>query len=173
MTWFFSYGSLMWDRQIPSVQQERALLLKFHRAFIHKSTTNWGTPESPGPVLGLEKGGSCTGMAFRLPARQSRAIRKEIQDREGDGYKMIRRHVLLQNGRHVRAIFAKSRKDRKYLGELNLKKRAQMAVEAKGNLGSCADYALKTHQKLQDLQISDPSVKRFVSELQKHLPEFP
>src|SRR3546814_18016785 len=66
--WVFGYGSLMWHPGFPHVEVRPARLRGLHRSFCVYSHRYRGTPEAPGLVLGLDRGGSCHGMAFRVPA---------------------------------------------------------------------------------------------------------
>src|ERR1700758_3203305 len=65
--WIFAYGSLLWDSGLSFAEAEPALLRGYHRSFCVYSYDYRGTPVSPGLVLGLDRGGSCRGMVFRLP----------------------------------------------------------------------------------------------------------
>src|SRR6476660_5856371 len=64
--WVFAYGSLMWDPGFPHVASVPALLRGYHRSFCIWSARYRGTPEQPGLVLGLDRGGACRGIAFRV-----------------------------------------------------------------------------------------------------------
>src|SRR5690349_17047992 len=64
--WLFGYGSLMWNPGFPYRAAEPALLKGYHRRFCVYSHRYRGTPEQPGLVLGLDRGGSCRGIAFRI-----------------------------------------------------------------------------------------------------------
>ncbi len=66
--WVFGYGSLMWNPGFPYLEQSDALLYGYHRGFCVYSHRYRGTPEKPGLVLGLDRGGSCRGVAFRVAA---------------------------------------------------------------------------------------------------------
>lgn len=68
--WIFGYGSLIWDPEVDFARAELGRVHGYHRAFCIRSTHYRGTPENPGIVLGLDRGGSCTGMAFQLAAPQ-------------------------------------------------------------------------------------------------------
>src|ERR1044071_12537 len=65
--WIFAYGSLMWNPEMPFAERRPALLRGYHRSFCLYSRDSRGTPERPGLVLGLDRGGSCRGIAYRLP----------------------------------------------------------------------------------------------------------
>ena len=45
-----------------------AILRGLHRRFCLYSLASRGTPQKPGLVLGLDRGGACTGVVYRLPA---------------------------------------------------------------------------------------------------------
>jgi cation transport protein ChaC len=69
--WLFGYGSLIWNPGLPTVEALRSKVHGYHRGLYLWSRVNRGTPEQPGLVLALDRGGSCTGMAFRLAAEGS------------------------------------------------------------------------------------------------------
>src|SRR3978361_1416381 len=66
--WVFGYGSLMWKPGFEFVEQAPARLIGEHRALCVYSFDHRGTPEKPGLVLGLDRGGACRGVAFRVAA---------------------------------------------------------------------------------------------------------
>ena len=66
--WVFGYGSLLWNPIFPIAEAKPALLRGLHRSFCLWSLASRGTAAQPGLVLGLSPGGSCRGVAYRLPS---------------------------------------------------------------------------------------------------------
>src|SRR5690348_3588116 len=65
--WLFAYGSLMWDPGFAYAEAQPAVLRGYHRSFCVYSHRHRGTPDRPGVVLGLDRGGACKGIAYRIP----------------------------------------------------------------------------------------------------------
>jgi cation transport protein ChaC len=68
--WLFAYGSLIWRPEFSVAETRRARVHGYHRGLYLWSLTHRGTPEMPGLVLGLDRGGSCAGFAYRLPEEE-------------------------------------------------------------------------------------------------------
>ena len=80
--WVFGYGSLMWRPGFDFIEQVPARLIGEHRALCVYSFDHRGTPEQPGLVLGLDRGGACRGIAFRVAAAQRDATVDYLRARE-------------------------------------------------------------------------------------------
>ena len=65
--WVFGYASLIWRPEFEAAERRPALVGGWHRALRMRSRINRGTPEVPGLVFALLPGGSCRGMAYRIP----------------------------------------------------------------------------------------------------------
>ena len=92
--WVFGYGSLMWNPGFPHHEAQMGLLRGYHRRFCIYSFRYRGTPEAPGLVLGLDRGGSCLGMAFRVPQDLSGEVmaylrERELEERAGDASPLL------------------------------------------------------------------------------------
>lgn len=161
MSWIFAYGSLMWDHDFAFEERVRAVLQGYHRDFNKKSTRGWGTRDAPGPVLGLEDGGECTGVAFRLSDEHADDIVATIDDREGPSYEKHEEPVQLADGREVTATVWINKQNFTYIGDKSLDERAQMVIAAKGQNGAALDYVLGTRDALRELDVDDPYVEEF------------
>ena len=84
--WVFAYGSLMWNPGFAYTDRQPAMLDGFHRAFCIYSHHYRGTPAKPGLVLGLDKGGSCRGIALRFAPDTRDAVVAYLNERELIGY---------------------------------------------------------------------------------------
>ena len=80
--WVFAYGSLMWQPGFPFVEARRARLEGYHRSFCIYSLHYRGTQQRPGLVLGLARGGTCEGIAFRVADEDAPAVRAYLHARE-------------------------------------------------------------------------------------------
>ena len=80
--WVFGYGSLMWNPGFDFVERVPARLIGLHRALCVYSFVHRGTPERPGLVLGLDRGGMCRGIAFRVAAARREETVAYLRARE-------------------------------------------------------------------------------------------
>lgn len=163
MPFVFGYGSLMWDPSFPYRQRERAVLPRYHRAFVMAFRRVWGSPEAPCAVLGLEPGGACEGVAYEIEAERETAILEGLAAFEGAAFELRRLPIRLASG-EVEATVAVNRRDTEdYIGGLSPEARARMVVAAAGPSASCRDYVRRTSQALEALGIDDPGVRGFLA----------
>jgi len=71
--WLFGYGSLMWNPAIDYAEHRAGVVRGWHRRFCLWLHMGRGSPDNPGLMLALDRGGSCAGMLFRIPAAQARS----------------------------------------------------------------------------------------------------
>ncbi len=149
--WVFGYGSLMWDPGFDHIAAEPALLHGYHRAFCMYSKRHRGTPERPGLVLALDRGGCCRGMAFRVDRRIADSVLDYLWDREMVRYAYLPRAVRVGvHGEHVPGItFVADRRDESYAGRLAPAAAAAVIREAHGGRGSNRDYLVSTIEHLR------------------------
>ena len=104
--WVFGYGSLMWRPGFAFEEQVPALVHGYHRSLCIFSHVHRGTPEKPGLVLGLDMGGFCQGLAFRVAASQKEVTLTYLREREQVTAVYVEKSVSaeLADGRRVQAV---------------------------------------------------------------------
>lgn len=159
--WVFGYGSLMWNPGFPHAEARPALLRGYHRRFCVWSHSYRGTPERPGLVLGLDRGGSCHGMALKVGSEISEQVLDYLHEREMSTRVYHPRLVRLftAQGPVLGLAFVVDRHHVQYTGRLDLAATASLIAEAAGDRGPCAEYLCNTVQKLEALSI-DPGQLR-------------
>ncbi|OXT02679.1 gamma-glutamylcyclotransferase [Notoacmeibacter marinus] len=156
--WVFGYGSLMWRPEFEPLETVRARLHGYRRSLCISSHIMRGTPERPGLVLGLDRGGSCVGLAFRVDGRRKDGVMADLRARElvTNVYLECERFVRLVDGRRVRAVcYVVDRYHAQYLGALSVHDAASRVAGATGKFGPNSDYVLNTVDHLRELNIND------------------
>ncbi|BBP84340.1 gamma-glutamylcyclotransferase [Pseudomonas sp. Pc102] len=150
--WLFAYGSLIWRPECPTVETRRARIHGYHRGLYLWSQIHRGTPESPGLVLGLDRGGSCAGFAYRLPDEQLHEHLFALWQREmpDAGYEPRWLSCHLADGQRVQALgFVLRRNLPCYAGALPDHVLTQVFAGACGHYGTTRDYVEKTVNSLR------------------------
>ena len=163
VTWIFGYGSLMWDPGFPWAERHPALVRGYHRAFCIWSHKYRGTPERPGLVLGLDLGGSCRGMAYRVRDRDVAAVMAYLHEREMLHYVYLqgRLRAHLPDGREVRAhAYIADRSHDRYAGRLDPGEAARIIAAGRGERGSNRRYLENTVDHLDELGVPDGPLHR-------------
>jgi cation transport protein ChaC len=158
--WVFAYGSLIWKPACTIVEQRIAVAPGWHRAFC----LGWdqcfrGTKERPGLMLALDRGGSCKGVALRLPpdaveANLCKLLHREVYSKPSP---FPPRWVTVQtDSGPIRAItFAMDRHSESYVGGLSAEETADVLAIAAGRWGSMAEYLYNTVAQLEALGVED------------------
>ncbi|AKJ69068.1 hypothetical protein PATSB16_32930 [Pandoraea thiooxydans] len=160
--WLFAYGSLIWNPGVPVVETRRAKVFGYHRGLYLWSRINRGTPEQPGLVLALDRGGSCNGMAMRLGADQARAHLATLWHREMamGSYNPAWLRCTLADGHDTRALAFVMRRDVKtYAGRLNDDLIRHVFSRAQGRYGTTHDYVARTVQALREADMPDQALE--------------
>src|SRR3954453_18111611 len=155
--WLFAYGSLMWNPEMPFAERRPALLRGWHRSFCLYSRDYRGTPERPGLVLGLDRGGSCHGIAYRLPPDRLAQSLDRIWAREMTGRVYEMRRVALRTAagtvRGHACVVRRESPD--YAGRLSVEDAARLLAVAVGGRGTGREYLANTVSHLAELGIHD------------------
>ncbi len=161
--WVFGYGSLMWNPGFTPVEARRARLHGHHRALCVWSWTYRGTRARPGLVLGLDRGGSCLGRAFRIRPDEQAAVMDYLYAREliSNVYRPVVRCVRLEDGRCVHALaFVVDRSHAQYAGKLPPECAAAVVRGARGVRGPNHEYVVNTAIHLRELGAPCPILDR-------------
>lgn len=159
--WVFGYGSLIWKPGFDFLSAERALLRGAHRRLCILSHQYRGTPEQPGLVFGLERGGACVGRAFRIAPERWTEVRDYLREREliSGVYREALRPVRLASGTRVTAlVFLADPSHSQYAGRLTLEQQLAYVRDAHGQSGPNRDYVTNTAEHLLEMGISDKPI---------------
>jgi cation transport protein ChaC len=165
----FAYGSLMWDSEFCRIAAEPALLYGYHRRFCLYSYDYRGTRTRPGLTLGLDRGGTCRGIVFRLPPEGVAEAIDTLWSREMTAprvYDMRRLLVRTASGGMQAFAFTVRRDHPDYAGRLTLEQTAQIIAGAAGRRGTNRDYLAGTLRHLADLGLADARLVRLSERVQ-------
>lgn len=166
--WVFGYGSLIWKPGFAYRRKSKALLRGAHRSLCIYSHRHRGTPERPGLVFGLVRGGSCRGMAFEVEDERWHEVHAYLAAREMDRgvYREAQRPVVLEDGRSVPALaFLVDMQHVQYAGRLDVAEQVRLVRSGIGESGPNPEYVLETARHLEALGIHDRYLAALVEAL--------
>jgi glutathione-specific gamma-glutamylcyclotransferase len=152
--WVFGYGSLMWRPGFEFIEQVPARLIGEHRALCVYSFDHRGTPEKPGLVLGLDRGGACRGIAFRVAEKLRGHTIDYLRAREQttNVYREVMRSVWLEDSARQRVsalAYVVDRGHVQYAGRLSLADQLRHVQQGHGRSGNNRDYVLSTVKAIE------------------------
>lgn len=166
--WVFGYGSLMWRPGFPYLERRLGHLFGYHRSLCVLSHVHRGTPDTPGLVLGLDRGGRCHGVAFRVAAGEADATVQYLREREQVTSVYVERQLptRLDDGQRVQALaYVVDRKHAQYAGRLPPDELVRLVRQGQGISGANSDYVRSTHEHLVAMGLLDPTLARLVETL--------
>ncbi|MDD7909472.1 gamma-glutamylcyclotransferase [Pseudovibrio exalbescens] len=168
--WVFGYGSLIWRPGFDYEEAVPALLRGAHRSLCVYSWVHRGTQDDPGLVFGLDRGGSCRGMAFRVAAKNRDRTITYLREREQQTmvYRETVRGVQLDGRPHdpVQALtYVADRSHAQYAGALPLEEQLKIVLSAKGQSGANPEYVINTARHMRELGIRDHGLEWLEKEL--------
>jgi cation transport protein ChaC len=163
--WIFAYGSLMWRPGFASEEVVHARLTGWRRSFCIYSRFHRGSSRRPGLVLGLDRGGACEGLAFRVAAGNARETLRYLRDREqvASVYREALVPVTLMSGERAEVMaltYFVERAHPSYAGQLPLARQAHFIRGAVGRSGNNIDYLANTLAHLNQLGIRERELER-------------
>jgi cation transport protein ChaC len=168
--WVFGYGSLMWRPGFPFVDSATARLAGAHRALCVYSWVHRGTRERPGLVLGLDRGGSCRGVAYRVEGGRRDEVIAYLREREliTEVYREVWRTVRLDRPDRPAAkalTYLVDRTHRQYAGALSPEAILRHVQGGHGRSGANADYVVNTADHLRSLGFQDALLDKVAAAL--------
>lgn len=170
--WVFGYGSLMWHPGFAHVEQQPAVLKGYHRRFCVASHRYRGTPDRPGLVLGLDRGGTCRGIAFRVAAPQVPDALDYLWDREmiSRVYRPKQVPVRMACGRRAEAwTFVVDRGHCQYCACLDLDVTAERIAASAGERGPNLDYLANTVAHLESMGMHDRALRSLLDAVRRRI----
>ena len=163
--WVFGYGSLIWKPEFEFEAREPAHIHGYHRRLCLRSVSYRGTHDCPGIVAGLDRGGSCLGMAFRIGAADVPRVFRELWEREMflGSYRptWLRAHLL--RGVRVEALAFVVRRDAfNYGGRLADDELVEILRCACGSKGTSLEYLQRTVAALHEAGLRDAHLERLM-----------
>lgn len=169
----FAYGSLIWDPCFAFESMETALLDGYRRAFNFWSVMSRGTPDNPGLGLGLEQGGSCHGIVYRLADERMNVDLEAIWAREmhSDVYEPQWLRIETAAGPCDAIGFVTNTGHSQYASRLTAEATARIIAHARGEKGPCRDYLAATVASLARHGIDDPALTHLLQLVEAQPPE--
>ena len=166
--WVFGYGSLMWRPGFAFEERSPGTIRGYHRALCIFSHVHRGTEKKPGLVLGLDRGGACRGVAFRVAAARREATLAYLREREQitSVYLEALVRVELGEGRAAKAVaYVADRKHRQYAGRLDSERLLAIVRLGVGQSGANPEYVRNTHDHLLEMGVRDAQLQWLVERL--------
>ena len=168
--WVFGYGSLIWRPGFEFVERAPARVVGLHRALCVYSFVHRGTPERPGLVLGVDQGGACRGVAYRIAASRRAATLGYLREREQvtSVYRETVRSIWLAGRPEppVDAVcYTVDRSHPQYAGRLTLEQQLHHVRQGHGRSGNNRDYVIETVAALEALGCRDAGLHTLAERL--------
>jgi cation transport protein ChaC len=166
--WVFGYGSLMWRPGFAYTRRCKAILRGWRRSLCVYSHVYRGSPERPGLVLGLDRGGACQGAAFQVDAALREATIRYLREREQVTAVYLERvaPIRLECGDRVLALtYVADRLHQQYAGRLEREAMLEYVRAGKGCSGDNAEYVLETCDHLRAIGVRDRDLEWLSAQL--------
>lgn len=165
--WIFGYGSLMWRPGFAFADAVPARLAGFSRHFCVTSVHHRGSPKRPGLVLGLDRGGVCDGIAYKVQAAEAARVLAYLRAREqvNGVYREARVGIKIRapEPREVTAVvYLVERAHPSYAGNLPLATQARLIAGARGLSGANLDYVVNTLRHMAEIGIRERELERLM-----------
>ncbi|WP_373086220.1 gamma-glutamylcyclotransferase [Sneathiella sp.] len=167
--WVFGYGSLLWNPAFHFTHWQNAKLFGFRRKFCLQASIGRGSPEKPGLMLALDRGGSCNGRAFFIAPDKVESETEILWMREmiSGSYDARLARIRLPNETVAGLAFTMNRSHPRYVADMDLETTAKFLASGEGRMGTCRDYLYNTIAHLEEMHMKD----RYLHDLQLKIQE--
>ena len=167
--WVYGYGSLIWRPEFSFLDRQQALLRGYHRSLCLWSRINRGTPEKPGLVFGLDAGGSCRGVAFKIAGENVPEVFEALWRREMSSGAYTPRWLpcKTKSGSIQALAFVMNRNTDAYVPRMPLEQLVDVIHHAHGINGPCIEYVTETAQALKQSKIQDKRLQNVMDALER------
>ena len=168
--WIFAYGSLMWNPAFLHEENVTGRIYGYHRRFCLWSRIGRGSPECPGLILAIDRGGSCRGVAIRIAAENVAEETEIIWRREMIAGTYVPRWVDVRTARGLipAVAFTVNRSHELYSGLLPFDETARHIARSEGQIGRCRDYLIDMVDHLDELGIPDRPMHELLRRVKRH-----
>ena len=160
----FGYGSLMWHPGFRFIERSVARIYGYHRRLAVRSWHYRGTPQKPGLVFGLDKGGSCYGTLYCVAKKDKERILRYLFRREMFANVYRPRFVAASpedgKGAQRALVFVVRRDTPNYAPPMPDEKARRIIRRAAGMSGANVDYIKSTQQRLTAMGVACPQLTR-------------
>ena len=167
--WVFGFGSLIWNPAFYFDQRCAGQVYGYHRAFCLWARSGRGSPQRPGLMLSLKRGGSCQGVLYQLPQGAEREEMDVLWRREmlTMAYQPVLTRARSPRGWVTVLTFTANRAHERYVPDLSAAQEAALLASGEGPLGRASDYLFDTYRHLLELGITDQRLKRLCQRVQQ------
>ncbi len=169
--WVFGYGSLIWNPAFHFDERRIGVIHGFHRRFCLWTTLGRGSPDCPGLMLGLDRGGSCRGVVLRITPELVESETDVLWRREmvSNAYVPAWVRASTDTGEVWAIAFTINRHHDRYAEKMSEDKAADVIARAVGRVGPCRDYLLNTVDHLKQLGIHDRAMARLAEKVRRQV----
>ena len=169
--WVFGYGSLIYNPIIEHSHRAIASIYGYHRRFCLWTKIGRGSPDCPGLVLSLDRGGSCKGVAFRLNPQNAIAELDLLWRREmmtmAYRPRLIPLHTDIGLKRGLAFVANPTRPA--YAQPMTFEATVEVVAHAAGFNGPCREYLYDTVKGMQACGIRDHQLEKLAAAVQQRL----
>ena len=169
--WVFGYGSLIYNPIIDHKQRAIASIYGYHRRFCLWTKIGRGSPDCPGLVLSLDRGGSCKGVAFQLNPQNAideldLLWRREMMTMAYQP-RLLSLHTDIGLKRGLAFVANPTRPA--YAQPMPFEATVEVVAHAAGFNGPCREYLYDTIKGMQACGIRDRQLEKLAAAVQQRL----